>query len=87
MLDHDGKGRTPEERREATLKTGIILVCLGVGLALAAYVLQNIVTETFVPRRLGGTLYIAAPVVGFIGLGNLLFHALSRRGSTGIRPG
>lgn len=79
LVDPDRKGRTPEERRESALRNGIIMTCLGVGLAIGAYVLLEVVSEAFVPRRLGGSMAIAAPIVGFIGLGYLLFFAVSRR--------
>lgn len=77
--DYDVNGRSPGDRRECALRNGIIMVCLGVGLAIGAYLLLNVVTETFVPRRLGGSMAVAAPIVGFIGLGYLAFHAVSRR--------
>jgi len=85
-LEFDRKGRTPEERRERTLRSGVVLLCLGVGLAIAAFVLMNLVTESFLPRRMAGMAAIAAPIVGFVGLGNLIFHALSRRRGTGEGP-
>ena len=74
-----GLSRTPEQRRERALSGGIIMVAIGIGLGLGAYLIGNVVAESFIPRRVVGPLTLGACVVGFIGLGNLVYYAVSRK--------
>jgi hypothetical protein len=74
-----GLSRTPEQRRERALSGGIIMLAIGIGLGLGAYLIANVVAESFIPRRVVGPLTLGACVVGFIGLGNLVYYAVSRK--------
>jgi hypothetical protein len=65
--------RDPRERREKSLFSGITLLFLGIGLGVAGWLLQNVVAMSFIPKELTGFLTVGAAVVGFIGLGNLVY--------------
>jgi hypothetical protein len=73
--------RTAEERSEKSLRMGIIMLCLGLGLALAVFLLGFVFTDTFMPRKIIGPMAVGASVVGFIGLGNLVYYAAARKRS------
>jgi hypothetical protein len=64
-------GRTPED----CLRRGTVLLFLGIGLAVGAAVLQNFMDD----REFVGLVALAAAVVGFIGLGNLVYYFIARR--------
>jgi uncharacterized membrane protein len=66
----------PEEKLtpEKVLRRGTVLLCLGVGLGLAA-----VIGAIQVEQELGGILAVAAAIVGFIGLGNLVYYYIARR--------
>jgi uncharacterized protein DUF6249 len=78
------KGLTPpplllEERTaitpEGSLRRGTIQLCLGIGLAVGTAVLQNFMDD----REFVGLVALAAAIVGFIGLGNLVYYFIARR--------
>jgi hypothetical protein len=69
--------RTQQQSGERSLRKGIILLCLGLGLGLAAFLLGNVLTDTFIPAKVVGPLAVGASVVGFIGLGNLVYYAVA----------
>jgi hypothetical protein len=71
--------RTPDQRRERALSGGIVMLALGIGLGLAAYLLRNVLVDTFISPKVAGPMTLGACVVGFIGLGNLVYYAVSRR--------
>jgi hypothetical protein len=71
--------RDPAARRDRSLHAGVTMVFLGVGLAVAAWLLQNVVVNSFIPRGLTGPLAVGAAVVAFIGLGNLVYFAVSKK--------
>jgi hypothetical protein len=74
------------ERGENSLRAGIIMLCLGVGLAVAAVLLGYVITDTFIPRKAIGPMTVGASVIGFIGLGNLVYYAVAgKRHATGGR--
>ncbi|MEJ0098308.1 MAG: DUF6249 domain-containing protein [Pseudomonadota bacterium] len=79
-------GGTPQERRERALHGGIRLLGLGIGLALAAYLIGYVLPEGFIPRGIVGPLAIGACVVGFLGLANLVFVATARSRGGGSAP-
>src|SRR5690349_4495972 len=54
LVEHDRMGRTPEERRDRALRGGIMALSLGVGLAVASFLLLNVLTDTFIPSRVAG---------------------------------
>jgi hypothetical protein len=60
---------------EASLRRGIILLCLGVGLAVGTAILQIYMDD----REFVGLVALAAAIVGFIGLGNLVYYVIARR--------
>lgn len=70
---------SPEARREKSLRDGIICAAVGLGLGLAAWLLQNVVVHSFIPRGVVGPLSVAAAIVTFVGLGNLVHFAVMRR--------
>ncbi len=80
--------RTPEERRQKSLQDGIIMLFLGVGLGLGSYLLGYVFTESFLPDRFVPMLGLAGSIVGFLGLGNLVYYALAGKqvGGSGM-PG
>lgn len=69
--------RDPAERRARSLRTGIVLLSLGIGLAVAFYLLQYVITDFILPNKLTGFLAIGAAIVGFLGIGNLIYYAIS----------
>ena len=80
------KGLTPpplllEEKKsirpEDSLRRGTILLFLGIGLAVASAVLGNrgfLNDDEFI-----GLVVLTAAIVGFIGLGNLVYYFIARR--------
>jgi hypothetical protein len=66
----------PEERLtpEGALRRGTVLLCLGIGLGLAGVIAANRVEQ-----ELGGVLATIAAIVGFIGIGNLVYYFIVRR--------
>lgn len=75
----DRAALTPEARREKSLREGIICIGVGAGLGLAAWLLQNVVAHSFIPRGLIGPASVAAAIVAFVGLANLVYFAVTRR--------
>jgi hypothetical protein len=69
--------RDPVERREKSLFNGITMLFLGIGLGVAAWLLDNVVAMSFIPKGLIGPLTVGAAVVGFIGLGNLVYFLVT----------
>jgi len=67
----------PEQRLtpEGALRRGTVLMCLGIGLGLAAVIAANVVDD-----ELGGVLGVAAAIVAFLGLGNLAYYFIARKG-------
>jgi hypothetical protein len=72
-----GLHRTLEQRRVGALSGGVVMVALGVGLGLGAFLLGNVVTDSFIPHRAVGPMALGACVIGFIGLGLLVFYAVT----------
>jgi hypothetical protein len=69
--------RDPETERARALGRGITLLALGVGLAVAFYMVQYVAPGSLnhhVPRV---GLAIAASIVGFLGIGNLIYYAVT----------
>ena len=64
-------GRTPED----CLRRGTVLLFLGIGLAAGTAVLANFMDD----REFVGLVALAAAIVGFIGLGNLVYYFIARR--------
>jgi Domain of unknown function (DUF6249) len=78
------KGLTPppillEEKHtttpEASLRRGIVLLFLGIGLAAGTAILGNF----FDDREFVGIVALAAAIVGFVGLGNLVYYFIARQ--------
>lgn len=79
-LDESAYGyRDAGRASETSLQRGISSVMLGLGLAVAAWLLQNVVTDTFIPTKIVGPLTIGACVLVFLGVGNLIYFAASRK--------
>ena len=63
---------------EGSLRRGIVTLCVGLGIGLAA-----LVAASQVEQELGGLMGIAAAIVASLGLGNLAYYLIARRrGST-----
>lgn len=76
---HFGNGAMdPASRRERSLHKGITTLLLGVGLAVAAWLLQTVLTETFMPPRVAGPMAVGAVVLASLGIGNLIYYVVSR---------
>jgi hypothetical protein len=80
-MDEDGARRRlaldPVLRREKSLHDGIICLFTGIGLTLAAWAL-TLVPRSFIPLGLAGPLAVGGSIVGLIGIGKLVYHAVSR---------
>lgn len=74
--------RDPAERRERSLFHGITMLFIGIGLAVAAWLLENVISTSFIPKGLVGPLVVGASVVAFIGLGNLVYFVVASRRAT-----
>jgi hypothetical protein len=61
---------------ESSLRVGLILLCLGTGLVIAA-LLPGITGR--VAGRLTGLIGIAAPIVLLLGVGNLAYYFVARK--------
>ena len=72
-----GEGGTLEQRRGKSLRSGVVMFALGVGLAVAALVLQSGVVQSFIPRQVAGPMSVGAAVLAFLGIGNLVYYAIS----------
>lgn len=71
LLEDDPKKITPEH----SLRRGIILLFLGIGLALGSAVLTNFTDDA----EFVGVVAVAAAIVGSIGIGNLVYYFIARR--------
>jgi hypothetical protein len=74
--------RDPAARRERSLHVGITMVFLGIGLGVAAWLLQNVIQQTFIPQRLSGPLSVGSAIVMFLGMGNLVYFAVTAKRPT-----
>jgi hypothetical protein len=70
LLDDDSKRITPEY----SLRRGVVLLCLGFGLALAGIFLANLGDE----EELVWIAEVAASIVGSLGVGNLVYYFITR---------
>ena len=77
--DDGARWRDPAARRERSLHAGVTMVFLGVGLGIAAWLLQNVIVESFIPKGLTGPLAVGAAVVLFVGVGNLVYFAVAKK--------
>jgi Domain of unknown function (DUF6249) len=68
-----------ETGRACALRRGITLLSLGVGLAVAFYMVQYVFPNSLHPRTPTFGLMIAASIVGFLGLGNLIYYAVTSK--------
>jgi hypothetical protein len=64
-------------QRARSLRSGVIMLTLGIGLAVAFYVTNYVMTDGYLPHPARGGMAIAASIVGFLGIGNLIYYALS----------
>jgi Domain of unknown function (DUF6249) len=75
-----GESRTStQQRRERSLYSGIIFTGLGLGLGLASWLLGYVLPVTFIPPQVSGPMAVGASVVGFLGVANLVYYAITRR--------
>ncbi len=72
-----GRNRDPAQQRARSLQGGIMLLTLGIGMAVAFYVSNYVLVDSFLPPPARGGLAIGASIVGFLGIGNLVYYALS----------
>jgi len=71
LLGDDRKGNTPED----SLRRGIVMLSLGIGLALAGVFLSTFEGGVRGMRGMG----VAAAIVGSLGVGNLVYYFIARR--------
>ena len=71
LIDDERKSYTPE----SSLRRGIVLVSLAIGLTAAAIFLANAGGSNGTMRGIG----VAAAIVGSLGVGNLVYYAVARR--------
>ncbi len=81
-MDEDGANRRrferdPALRREKALRDGIVCLFTGIGLALGAWAL-TVVPDSFIPPGVAGPMSVGAAVVGLVGIGQLVYYAVSR---------
>lgn len=67
---------TPEERRQKSLQTGILLLFLGLGIGVGAFLLKNVFPD-FLPEQFVAMMGLGASVVGFLGIGYLVYYAVT----------
>jgi hypothetical protein len=67
---------TPKSPQDC-LRRGLVLIFLGAGLAVAGLIAGRSVEE-----ELGGLLGVAAAIVAFVGVGNLVYYFIARRTAT-----
>jgi hypothetical protein len=68
----------PRSTPETSLRGGVVMLALGLGLGLAAFFSQG--PEVFSqPRGLAQALAISGAIVGSIGVGNLVYYAVARK--------
>ena len=72
-----GEHGTLEQRREKSLRSGVVLLSLGLGLVVASLVLQSGLVQSFIPRQVAGPMSVGAAVLAFLGIGNLVYYAIS----------
>ncbi len=67
--------RDPASQRARSLRAGTILLTLGICMGVAFYLVNYVITDTFMPHPARGGLAIGASIVGFLGIGNLIYYA------------
>jgi uncharacterized membrane protein len=80
IVEEHGHGSHPRDlasQRARSLRAGTILLALGVGLAVASFVLNYVLTDSYLPPPARGGMAVAASIVGFLGIGNLIYYALT----------
>jgi len=68
------------ERRDRSLRAGIQLLLIGIGLAIGAWLLRSVFIE---PPQVAGWLALGAVLTVALGLGNLIYVAASRKRQDG----
>jgi Domain of unknown function (DUF6249) len=78
-----GKWRgDPAARRERSLRAGVSMTFLGIGLGTAAWLSLHVLEQSLIPHRAVGFMTMGAAIVTFLGIGNLVYYAVSaKRGS------
>jgi hypothetical protein len=66
-------------RRERSLFTGVSMLFLGIGLGVGAWLLQTLVTVSFIPKGVVGPMTVGSAVVLCVGLGNLVYFAVTAK--------
>jgi hypothetical protein len=74
----NGRSMSPQD----CLRRGVVMLFVGVGLAVAGTVAGRSVEE-----EVGGFLGVAAAIVAFVGLGNLVYYFIARRTEPALRGG
>jgi hypothetical protein len=59
---------------EGSLRRGVVLLCLGIGFGLA-----RVIGVNQLDHDLGGVFATVAAIVGFLGVGNLVYYFIARR--------
>jgi Domain of unknown function (DUF6249) len=72
-----GRPRDLESQRARSLRSGIVMLMLGLGLAVAFWVQLNFASDDFMPHVPRWGLAMGAAIIGFLGLGNLIYYAVT----------
>jgi hypothetical protein len=64
-------------QRARSLRSGIIMLMLGVGLAVAFWVQLTFASDDFMRHVPRWGLAMGAAIVGFLGIGNLIYYAVT----------
>jgi hypothetical protein len=72
-----GRPRDLASQRARSLRSGIIMLMLGVGLAVAFWVQWTFASDDFSQHVPRWGLAMGAAIVGFLGIGNLIYYAVT----------
>jgi hypothetical protein len=64
-------------QRARSLRSGIVMLMLGIGMGVAFWVQLNFATDDFMRHVPRWGLAMGAAIVGFLGLGNLIYYAVT----------
>ncbi|MEO8313451.1 MAG: DUF6249 domain-containing protein [Pseudomonadota bacterium] len=76
-----GKRSDPIARRESSLRKGLVLTFLGIGIGVAAWLSLNVLDPAYIQpvRNVSGWMVIGSAVVTFLGIGNLVYFAVTAK--------
>jgi Domain of unknown function (DUF6249) len=72
-----GRPRDLQSQRARSLRSGIVMLMLGIGLAVAFWVQLTFGTDDFMRHVPRWGMAMGAAIVGFLGIGNLIYYAVT----------